>query len=213
MLNSSFERKREDYYAKMLKLLIYVKGYSKEQIEALMNVNPFDSNFVSFENDMLNRIKNVGRTIKHVYNKVLYDDNYDIVEFGIDPKLSIARQISGNSDKNITFCECLIDEDASKVMFRKKLDNKVILFYGLYDGMETLLKRLIVNGNMFIVGICVRPNEAKLRSDTISLYQRIGCEFTIEPVIINGKNVGEVFVASNVNVRKMVKDGYRYGHR
>ena len=197
MLNP--ERKKEDYDVKMLRLFLRVGGYSKEEKNNILEGNPFDSKFTFFEKDMLNRIKNVGFAIKGKYYQLLCDRNYDIVEFGIDPKLSIATHFSGTIGKNVTFYECSIDENASKVMFRKNLDNKITLFYGLYDGMETLLKRLIANENLFIVGICVRPNEEKLLNDTLALYERLGCERVIQPVKIDGKNLGYVLVVSNVN--------------
>lgn len=130
-----------DYNREMLKLYFKEKGYSKEEIDKILNNNPFDIKFVRWERNKLYSNRLIANTINR---KKLIDSDMIVQEVTNHEYNSISKYLN-NSNEVFT----------NTNFFKRK--NGIIL---VHDNIHTKITNTIISLNRsdlnFITGICTK---------------------------------------------------------
>lgn len=132
-----------DYDIEMLKLYFYEYGFTKEEIEKILNENPFDKYYTRWEAKKQKENKLFADTLKR--NKLI-NINTKIQEIAIHENNMVSKFL--NND--VEYSSCHFDENINKVTFR----NKLVLIKDTFKGEDIFLKKLSLKKIPFIVGIC-----------------------------------------------------------
>lgn len=132
-----------DYDIEMLKLYFYEHGFTKEEIEKILNQNPFDKYYTRWEAKKQRENKLFADTLKK--NKLI-NINTKIQEIAVHENNMVSKFL--NND--VEYSSCHFDENINKIIFR----NKLLLIKDIFKGEEVFLKKLSLKGIPFIVGVC-----------------------------------------------------------
>lgn len=135
----------KDYNAEMLKLYFEEKNFTSDQINKLLEDNPFDSNFIEWENRILNENKLFANTIK---KKNLIENDIPIQEITVHQDNNIGSYLHNN----VSYTQCSINESITNV----RLQNKLILIKGFYPYEVKLFERAQKYNIPFITGVCTK---------------------------------------------------------
>ena len=137
-----------DYDVEMLKLYFKEMGYTKEEIDHLLNTNPFNYKYMNWENQKQRDNKTLACILKE---KGIVKRNEIIQEISIHCDNSIGRYLSNNVNQHI----CSINDNISKI----KLTKGTIFIKDLYKDENYFLKKLSLQKTPFILGICTKNND------------------------------------------------------
>ena len=136
------------YNEEMLRLYFKEKRFTKEQIQELLEKNPFDENFSIWESQTINNNRLFANTIK---KEGLIKRSTPIQEIAVHKDNSAGKYLQND----LIITPCSIREDINKI----KLQKRLILLKGLYPNEYYFLKKLLYNSTPFIVGICTKDND------------------------------------------------------
>ena len=129
-----------DYNSKMLTLYFKEKDFSNEEIQQLLNDNPFNFKFTKWEKNVQYYNRILANTIKR---KKLVNENTVLQEVTNHKDNSISRYLNNNS------------EYYSTLNFFKRNDGIVLIHDSIYRDNKAI-KILCEKNNSFITGICTR---------------------------------------------------------
>lgn len=132
------------YYNKMLDLYFKEKNYTKEEIEKILDENPFDSNFSHWESNILFEGKLFSNSLKKNGIVGRNDSVQELVSFD---ELSVCKNVTN-------YVDC-IKINGSNVN-GTKVANKKVIYKGHYDEEYEFLKFLEFKRIPFAIGICTK---------------------------------------------------------
>lgn len=132
-----------DYDVEMLKLYFKEKNFTKEQIDKLLADNPFDKEYVKWEQQVKHNNKTLIQTIKKMN---LINSNCPI------------QEITNHEDNCLS--NFLINPCEIKVLTNNiRLSNKLLLMKGFIPNQKVILRKADNNNIPFIVGTCSKEIE------------------------------------------------------
>lgn len=146
-----------DYDVQMLKLYFKEKNMTIEQINHLLNDNPFNSNYVKWEKQTLNSNKTFCIALKR---NNLVNKNNKILEVTNHRMNSVSKYL----ENDIYYSINPINTDISNL----RANGDLLIIRGIYPGQEELLKK--VRNKPFITGICSRDK---------NLYEYMKMKYTL----------------------------------
>lgn len=132
-----------DYDVEMLKLYFKEKNFTEEQINTLLADNPFDGEYVKWEQQVKHNNKTLIQTIKKLN---LINTNCSIQEITNHKDNCLSKFLINN-------CEIKIADS------NIRLTNKLLLMKGFIPNQKAILKRADSNNIPFIVGTCSKELE------------------------------------------------------
>lgn len=135
------------YYNKMLDLYFKEKNYTKEEIDKLMDTNPFNSNFSHWESNLLFEGKLLGNLLKRHGIVGRNDSIQELVSF---EELSVCKNITNHVD-----CIKIYDNNLKGT----RIAEKKVIYKGHYDEEYEFLKYLEYKNIPFAIGICTKDKE------------------------------------------------------
>ena len=151
-----------DYDVQMLKLYFKEKNFSLEEIESLLNDNPFNKDYVIW----LNQSNSNGKTLAFEL-KNLIQRNTNIQEFVTHNNDSIGKYLANNVNISLY-------QDSVKV-----LPSHLVLMRGKNEKQSSLIKRLSNNNIPFVIGECTKDKlyYEYIRNYYIKLKKEFNCSF------------------------------------
>ncbi|MBE6159731.1 MAG: hypothetical protein E7157_01640 [Lactobacillales bacterium] len=153
-----------DYDVEMLKLYFKEKNYTKEQIETLLENNPFNKDYVEWEQQVKYNNKTLIQTIK----KLNLIGNSPIQEITNHEDNCLSKFLSNQ-------CEVKISNG------NIRLSNKLILMKGFIPNQKVILRKAYSNNIPFIVGTCSKELEYYRKMK--SFYEEISSEIKSSKII------------------------------
>lgn len=134
-----------DYNVEMLRLYFKEKNFSKEDISKLLNSNPFNEDFVIWENQKLQSNKIFSNILKQ---NSFININTKIQEITIHENNSVGKYLQNDID----YIKCSINKNINST----KLRNNLVLIKELFPNEKQFLIKLSTHNIPFIAGVCSR---------------------------------------------------------
>ena len=135
------------YYNKMLDLYFKEKNYTKEEIEKILDENPFDSNFSHWESNILFEGKLFSNSLK---KNGIVGRNDSVQELVLFDELGVCKNVTNYVDY------IKINDNNVK---GTKIAKKKVIYKGHYDEEYEFLKYLEYKKIPFAIGICTKDKE------------------------------------------------------
>ncbi len=138
-----------DYDVEMLKLYFEENNFTENEKKFLLNKNPFDENYSSWEKQS----KRDNRIFAHILKKeTIIPKNTKIQEISIHKDNSVGKYLQNNE---VYHNICSIDDNLNKILLTKNL----LLIKGFFHNEKYLLQKSYNLGIPFIAGICSTNND------------------------------------------------------
>lgn len=156
-----------DYISQMLRLYFYENNYTKEQIEQLLEDNPFGEDFAKWE-----EMKKYENRIfaKFLKKSCIINSGTPIQEIVLHKDNSIGNYL----ENEIMYSEYNLKDDLSKIRLNK---NRILLLKGYYPPEINLLTKIRDNSMEFITGICT--DDENYYSTVLDDYRKMLFELKI----------------------------------
>ena len=159
-----------DYDVEMLKLYFKEKNFTKEQIDKLLDENPFNLDYIMWEKQNQNNNK----TLIHMIKKIcLFDSNSPIQEIVNHENNSLSKFLSNPCEIKIS----PIGDNNSNI----KIGNKLLLMKGFIPNQRIILKKADNYNIPFIVGVCSKDTNFYNRMKLF--YQELMKEIKFSKII------------------------------
>ena len=146
-----------DYDVEMLKLYFKEKNFTKEQIDELLADNPFDREYVRWEQ----QVKYNNKALIQIIKKLNLIGNYPIQEI---------TNHKDNCLSSFLINDCEVKTPNNNI----KLTNKLLLIKGFIPNQKAILKRADNNNIPFIAGTCSKELDYYYKMK--SLYEELSNE-------------------------------------
>lgn len=151
-------QQNRDYNVDMLNLYFKEKNFNKEQIQELLNTNPFGEDFCNWEKNYLFQNKLIATVLKKNH---LININDKIQEITINKECCIGKHLFND----IEYKEININNDLNNI----RNYGKLVLIRHQFKGEVKFLQNLNNKKNSFIKVICT--NDYNRYTEMIELYK------------------------------------------
>ena len=134
-----------NYDQEMLKLYFKEKGYTKEQINELLDTNPFDERYAKWEKIKQNDNKTMSIILKRNY---IIPENRILQEILVHPQNCVSKYLTDDSILKV----CSSEESIKNV----RVSRDLLLISGLFEDEEKFLHFLITKDYKFVACMCTR---------------------------------------------------------
>lgn len=164
-----------DYDVEMLKLYFKEKNFTKEQINKLLEENPFNLDYIIWEQ----QIQNNNRALIQMIKKLnLINQDCQIQEITNHKDNSLSKFLSNPSEIKISS----IDDFSSSI----RISNKLLLMKGFIPNQRIILKKADTHSIPFVVGVCSKDTDFYTRMKLF--YQELTKEIKFAKLIERENN-------------------------
>lgn len=174
-----------DYDVEMLKLYFLEQGFTKKEINYLLNNNPFDKNYVTWEKNKKRENKIFADTLK---KNRLINPNMVIEEIAIHENNMVGLYLPNT----VQYTKCSIDKTINKIPYKRNL----ILINGIYKNEAYFLKKLDLKKIPFIIGVCSKNRQYYKKS--IELLKELKSDIKALDIITKKDDDHYIFIAKKM---------------